>query len=105
MGRRVAARVGSVRQDFAEQDPGGGEAPSPFRAAFGRARIEALGAGAPPLHDDRSDVCRPRLEYRIERRSGKRRRDLKRWNALGRVGWELVVVTGKLAYFKREMRG
>jgi hypothetical protein len=79
--------------------------PSPFRAAFDRARVEASSAIAPtrePL-DTADDPERPAFEYRLERRRGKRSADVADWNALGRSGWELVGVTGKHAAFKRPL--
>ena len=79
--------------------------PSPFRAAFDRARVEALSATGPvrePL-DTVDDPERPAFEYRLERRRGKRSADEAAWNALGLEGWELVGVTGKHAAFKRPL--
>ena len=70
---------------------------SPFRAAFSRARVESLAAGALPVQMEPLRV----FEYRIEKRRG-RRGDIVRWNRLGRDGWELVGVTKKHATFKRE---
>jgi hypothetical protein len=70
---------------------------SPFRAAIGRARIEALAAttGGAAAGAERA------FEYRLLRRAGKRSAEEARWNALGRAGWELVGVTAKHAAFKR----
>ncbi len=79
------------------------EVPSPFRAAFDRARTEAH-AAVGPSHEPLDDAARrPAFEYRLERRSGKRSADEADWNTLGRVGWELVGVTGKHAAFKRAL--
>ena len=88
------------------------DALSPFRAAFARAReegvtvtephrstVEPHGNGQPdrgPTHE--ADLVR--FEVRIDKRRGKR--ETRRWNALGAEGWELVAVTGKKAFFKRE---
>ena len=77
--------------------------PSPFRAAFGRARIEALagtglGREAEPGGDDL-----PAFEYALLKRGKKRSADEELWNALGLEGWELVGVTGKHAAFKRRV--
>ena len=78
-----------------------GVSPSPFRAAFDRARIEAYAAPG-PSHEPLADVrLRPTFEYRLVRRSGKRSADEVDWNTLGRNGWELVGVTRKHAAFKR----
>jgi hypothetical protein len=80
-----------------------GVSPSPFRAAFGRARIEALagtgiGRDAEPGGDDL-----PRFEYALLKRGKKRSTDEELWNALGLEGWELVGVTRKHAAFKRRL--
>ena len=79
-----------------------GVSPSPFRAAFGRARIEALaGTGlrdGEPAGDDL-----PGFEYALLKRGKKRSGDEELWNALGLEGWELVGVTGKHAAFKRRL--
>ena len=82
--------------------------PSPFRDAFGRARVEALTAGGLPIEElDRLGQAGPRAvalpvwEYRLEKRVGKRSADEADWNALGREGWELVGLTEKHAAFKR----
>ena len=77
--------------------------PSPFRAAFGRARIEALagtgvGRDAETVGDDL-----PGFEYALLKRGKKRSADEELWNALGLEGWELVGVTGKHAAFKRRV--
>jgi hypothetical protein len=77
---------------------------SPFRAAFDRARVEALvgpGSLREPLRVDSEAV--QQFEYRLEKRSGKRSADVADWNALGRHGWELVGVTRKHAAFKRPL--
>jgi hypothetical protein len=86
------------------------EAASPFRHAFGRARVEALAAGGLMLEDEpraakgkRKRAAERRFEYRLERRRGKRSADEADWNALGRRGWELVGVTGRHAAFKRSL--
>ena len=79
-------------------------ASSPFRAAFGRARIEALagtGAGREAEAADRDE--RSAFEYALLKRGKKRSADERLWNALGREGWELVGVTGKHAAFKRPL--
>ena len=77
--------------------------PSPFRAAFGRARIEALaGTGVGPEAEARGDE-QPAFEYTLVKRGKKRSGDERLWNALGREGWELVGVTGKHAAFKRPL--
>ncbi len=78
--------------------------PSPFRTAFDRARSEALqGPGGPLAADPRPVPTRPQFEYRLERRQGKRSADEADWNALGRMGWELVGLTRKHAAFKRPL--
>lgn len=94
-----------------ESDPD--RAPSSFRAAFSRARVEALesaltdGEGA-PSRSERSAQGDPdaraarTFEVRIERRRGKRRAQQAAWNRLGGAGWELVAVTEKHAFFRRE---
>ena len=86
-------------EDFDER----GVSPSPFRAAFGRARIEALagtglGRDAEPGADDL-----PGFEYALLKRGKKRSAEEELWNALGLEGWELVGVTGKHAAFKRRV--
>lgn len=89
-----------MQSQYAQRDPDGPPAPdpTPFRAAFSRARVESLAAGGVPVHVEPLRV----FEYRIEKRRGKRRADVARWNALGRAGWELVGVTKQHATFKRE---
>ena len=77
--------------------------PSPFRAAFGRARIEALaGTGVGREADVGGDEV-PVFEYALLKRDKKRSADEELWNALGLEGWELVGVTGKHAAFKRRI--
>jgi hypothetical protein len=80
---------------------------SPFRAAIGRARIEALAGPGVGLEAHRTEAAaeRPELEYRLVRRRGKRSAQEAAWNELGRQGWELVGVTGKHAAFKRRVAG
>lgn len=89
-----------MHSQHAHRDPEGpaGSGRTPFRAAFSRARVESLAAGGVPVHVEPLRV----FEYRIEKRRGKRKADVVRWNALGRAGWELVGVTKKHATFKRE---
>ena len=77
--------------------------PSPFRAAFGRARIEALaGTGLGREAEAGADDL-PAFEYALLKRGTKRSADEELWNALGLEGWELVGVTGKHAAFKRRL--
>jgi hypothetical protein len=77
-------------------------AASPFRAAFGRARFEALSAtvtaGDAGGHEARVPAT---FEYRLLKRRGKRSAEEAAWNALGARGWELVGVTDRHAAFKR----
>ena len=79
--------------------------PSPFRAAFGRARVEAHSAVGPSREPPGIEATPGRFEfeYRLVRRRGKRSADEADWNSLGRQGWELVGVTGKHAAFKRPL--
>ena len=74
-------------------------APTPFRAAIGRARAEAL------LGPVTSAAERPAFEYRLLRRAGKRSAEEARWNELGRKGWELVGFTDTHAAFGRRVAG
>jgi hypothetical protein len=93
-----------------ERDPvvGAVEAPSPFRSAFARARLEARSTGdLPPPTSARAET-KPRVrghafEVRIEKRRG-RRADEARWGTLGLKGWELVSVVDKHAFFRRRRR-
>jgi len=89
-----------MQSQHAQRDPDGPlePGPSPFRAAFSRARGESLAAGVLPVRVEAFRV----FEYRIERRRGTRKADVAAWNRLGRDGWELVGVTKKHATFKRE---
>jgi hypothetical protein len=87
----------STGQEFDEQQV----SPSPFRAAFGRARIEALaGTGVGRDTEAGESVA---FEYALLKRGKKRSADETLWNALGLEGWELVGVTGKHAAFKRPL--
>ena len=91
--------------DAAHQIEDPEEMSSPFRAAFGRARVEAL-VGPGPARESRAIDAQVKLqqfEYRLEKRSGKRSADLADWNILGRQGWELVGMTRKHAAFKRPL--
>ena len=88
----------SNRQEFDEQDV----SPSPFRAAFGRARIEAL-AGTGTGREAEAGSERAAFEYVLLKRGKKRSAEEELWNALGLEGWELVGVTGKHAAFKRRL--
>ncbi len=96
----VAMSAASTGEDFDDHRV----SPSPFRAAFGRARIEALagtgglGRDADPVGDDL-----PVFEYALLKRGKKRSAEEELWNALGLEGWELVGVTGKHAAFKRRL--
>jgi hypothetical protein len=76
------------------------EASSPFRAAFGRARIEALTATSAVRESELEQVA---FEYRLLKRRTKRSAEEAAWNMLGRQGWELVAVTEKRAAFKRRV--
>jgi len=80
------------------------EGSSPFRAAFGRARVEAAAAVGAPLEQSADRIREsPGFEYRLVKRAGRRSAEQAAWNALGRQGWELVGVTGKQAAFKRRL--
>ena len=92
------------------------EEPSPFRDAFARARLESPGTGTmtevnPTRRQEggrrrsgeHASARPPVFEVRIERRSGKRSVDARRWNLLGRDGWELVAVRRKHAFFRRAL--
>jgi len=79
-------------------------AASPFRSAFGRARLEALTGTASAREAEARPAVnaeRPEFEYRLLKRRKKRSADEAAWNELGRKGWELVGVTGRHAAFKR----
>jgi hypothetical protein len=77
-------------------------AASPFRAAFGRARLEAFSATGPTSNPGREDRDAPaEFEYRLLKRRGKRSTEAAAWNELGSDGWELVGVTDRHAAFKR----
>jgi hypothetical protein len=78
-------------------------APSPFRAAFGRARIEALAGTGVGREAETGLDEQAAFEYALVKRGKKRSADERLWNALGREGWELVGVTGKHAAFKRPL--
>lgn len=93
-----------TRLDERDSDVGAVEVPSPFRSAFARARVEARGAGDPPVAAvAAARERRVRFEVRIEKRRG-RRADEARWGKLGLDGWELVSVVGKRAFFRRRHR-
>ena len=77
--------------------------PSPFRAAFGRARIEALAGTGVGRDADAGVEELPVFEYALLKRGKKRSAEEALWNALGFEGWELVGVTGKHAAFKRRV--
>jgi len=77
--------------------------PSPFRAAFGRARIEALAGTGVGREAETGLDEQAAFEYALVKRGKKRSADERLWNALGREGWELVGVTGKHAAFKRPL--
>jgi hypothetical protein len=77
--------------------------PSPFRAAFGRARIEALAGTGVGREADAGVEELPVFEYALLKRGKKRSAEETLWNALGLEGWELVGVTGKHAAFKRRL--
>ena len=74
---------------------------SPFRSAFGRARIEALtGTGAAR----EAELEHVAFEYHLLKRRKKRSAEEDAWNELGQNGWELVAVTDAHAAFKRPLR-
>jgi hypothetical protein len=77
--------------------------PSPFRAAFGRARIEALAGTGVGREAEAGVEELPAFEYALLKRRKKRSADELLWNAFGLEGWELVGVTGKHAAFKRRI--
>jgi hypothetical protein len=77
---------------------------SPFRTAFGRARLEAFAATGPTPELQRQPGDVPAgFEYRLLKRRGKRTAEEAAWNELGRRGWELVGVTARHAAFKRPL--
>jgi hypothetical protein len=88
----------STGQEFGEDEVSS----SPFRTAFGRARIEAL-TGTGPGREAEAGFERASFEYALLKRGKKRRLEEELWNALGLAGWELVAVTGKHAAFKRRL--
>jgi len=105
----------SVRPAESEPEADIVDAPSPFRAAFAKAReegtavVESQGLDRPELQrvtsdEERAGRCEPpadRFEVRIEKRRGKRSADTEHWTDLGAEGWELIAVVGKEAYFRR----
>lgn len=94
-----------MQSEHAHDDPDGppeaGQGPTPFRAAFSRARGESLASGGVSVRLETRRV----FEYRVEKRRGKRKADVALWNRLGLAGWELVGVTRAQAVFKRERAG
>jgi hypothetical protein len=74
---------------------------TPFRAAIGRARLEAFAATGPTPEPEAPAGERTEFEYRLVKRRGKRFAEEEAWNALGLLGWELVGVTDRPATFKR----
>jgi len=79
-------------------------AASPFRAAFGRARLEAFSATGPTPNPGRQgEGVHAAFEYRLLKRRGKRSAEEAAWNELGCKGWELVGVTDRHAAFKRPL--
>jgi len=99
------ARLGVVHPTRpAEQLDDPEVAPSPFRAAFGQARLEAFTASGPTSDPLRHAVDEPAgFAYRLLKRRGKRAAEEAAWNELGRKGWELVGVTDRHAVFKRPL--
>jgi hypothetical protein len=89
----------STREDLDEREV----SPSPFRAAFGRARIEALAGTGFGLETEAGSDEQPLFEYALLKRNKKRSADETLWNTLGLAGWELVGMTGKHAAFKRRL--
>ena len=87
----------------AEQLDGPEEAASPFRTAFGRARIEAFTATGPTCESPQDGGERAEFEYLLLKRRGKRSAEESAWNEFGREGWELVGVTDRHAAFKRPL--
>jgi len=87
----------------AEQPDDPEVAASPFRAAFGRARVEAFTATGQALEERQGAGERTEFEYLLLKRRGKRSAEEAAWNELGRVGWELVGVTGRHVAFKRPL--
>jgi len=84
-----------------EQFDGPEAAASPFRTAFGRARIEAFTATDQTRESPQGGGERAEFEYLLLKRRGKRSAEESAWNALGCEGWELVGVTDRHAAFKR----
>jgi hypothetical protein len=76
------------------------QAPTAFREAISRARLETVDV-VPPLGTVPEEAPPARFEYRVERTKGRRKRRAAVLDALGRQGWELVAVDDGYAYLRR----